>query len=295
MNRKINKQILCDVPPNEGNPCVAGSRIAHGSYNCIYCKRVMGKQFEDDSKDVESFGGKNERKNVTFTSVGQDTSQMLLLGKQEEKQTNLIRKKFAEIFAKLDAGDEAITNAMEFYETYQRIKFKQKMEGGEEKVKKVKQDSLIKGITMKVLEMRSLPSEKAIIEKKLKWSYSDALKQKRNINEKLNLKKSPMKTDYDNELRTLCNQLNIGKYSTQCIDISDEMFKILEGKHPGSIKACIIWFICDLFKVKTVSEVQVAKLCGSSAETIKKIFKTDLNKENTVRYERIKSFIKSLP
>ena len=207
----------------------------------------MEKQFEDDAKDVESFGGKNERRNVTTISTGQDTSSMFLRGNAEDKQTQAIRSKFTEMFKSIEAGNDAIENAMHYYERYQKLKLKTKERN--EPLKKMKKENVIKGIVLMVIDDRKIPRDRSKFKKKFNYELGDMIKQKENVRQMFGMKKEKYQNDHDNEIREKCNLLGIGEYATQCIDIFEEMCSILDGKNPKTIVCCVIYFVICMLKL----------------------------------------------
>ena len=177
---------------------------------------------------------------------------------------------------------------MQYYEKYQKLKLKAKDNSGD-KIKKVKKENLMKGIVLLVIDDRNISRDKNKFKKKLGWELSDMTKQKDNIRKILGIVKPKFKNDYDNEIREKCNALGIGELATQCIDIFDEISRILDGRQPTTIVSCVIYFVCQIYHITKINETDISQLCGSSADTIKKTYKQLVE---TNRIERIKALIK---
>ena len=295
---KRNQQILCVDPsnPNANKECVISDKPHKitKTYYCIYCHREMEKQLIDDAKDVNSFNGENGRNNVTYVKQGTDTSKVVLNGFQEDTKTKEIRTQFTSIFNKLESGNDAIDDAMKKYREYiiKKAERKDSQETGKKQtVKRIQKDSLIKGIVMIVISERGIIIEKKKLKRLLNWELSDVIKQRNTVGEILGWKKRSVDYGkYDEYLREKCNALGIGQYATQCMDIVEEMFILLEGKEPSTIIACVIYVVCLIYNVNTVTEQQICNQCGSSPETIKKAIKW---LSETDKIEKFKSLLRN--
>ena len=294
------QKILCISPQNYEQECISENRAQRGIYFCRYCGRVLEKQLENDAKDVESFGGKNERKNVTVIGMNQDTTKIMQRNKTADEETKYFEQQFQKYFPLLGLGQTQVEYAIKKYNEFRRIREEERIKLEEEqakieeemgmkqnqmenkkitnKQKRINKPTIVQGIIYLIINEQDLGKMPRDIASALGCSVKDLNKSKKRIS---NVLKSKGMVDISSQIYNCCDKLQIGNYTTKCQALSDEVEKYLEGREPKTIISSIICFVCDYYhKLDSSMETEIASICGVSVQNMKKVYKNLLEKKS---------------
>lgn len=276
------QKILCISPENYDQECVSENIAQRGLYFCKFCGRGLERQLENDAKDVESFGGKNERKNVTVIGMNQDTTKMMQRNKTSDEETKYFEQEFQKYFQKLGFGQTQIEYAINKYNIFKRIREEEQtkldsMNKGT-KQKRINKPTIVQGIIYLVLIEQDLGRMPKDIAAALNCSEKDLNKSKKKIQKVM---RSKTFVDISSQIYSCCDKLNIGNYTTKCQLLADEVEKFLEGREPKTIIASIICFVYFYHnEFSNTMETEIAAVCDVSVQNMRKVYKNLMERKS---------------